>query len=465
MEKPDSNNQPQQTGGLKLMTVFIAVLALHVLVIGGITVYHLMGSGSDADLTQDKTHKLKADGTPIADATTPDAAAGDKTADATTASTDTATSSGSAATTTASASAPTPDVASGAVATAASTTSAPAQAGAPTVATTAAGPASATPAPTDAAAPTAASSSPIVLSKADMSQASTIPPALLPPPDASAVAPSSVAPSDDALAQAPAPAPLAATVPSGPVRMPANTSKATQAATFASSPDHAAPATHEEHSSVASHEAKHELYTVKITDSFKKIAHAHHITVAELKAANHIKGDVVLRTGQKLIIPESKTSLAKGEASHDSGSPGETASLSSTGMTHHHLYTVAKGDTLRKIAKKFNVTASAIEEANSLPDNKVTVGEKLRIPSREARSTASSTPAHEPSTAVTAEPEASVISAPAPAYSPAPVSTPPAMAPSQVETQPAPVMQPAPAPAPEPEPSAASNPELANLTF
>ena len=62
----DNNDsiKPQQTGGLKLMTVFIAVLALHVLVIGGFTVYHLMGSGGDADLTQDGTHKLKADGTP-----------------------------------------------------------------------------------------------------------------------------------------------------------------------------------------------------------------------------------------------------------------------------------------------------------------------------------------------------------------------------------------------------------------
>ena len=34
MDNKDSNMKPQQTGGLKLMTVFIAVLALHVLVIG-----------------------------------------------------------------------------------------------------------------------------------------------------------------------------------------------------------------------------------------------------------------------------------------------------------------------------------------------------------------------------------------------------------------------------------------------
>jgi len=84
MDTNDSNIKPQQTGGLKLMTVFIAVLALHVVVIGGFTVYHLMSGGStDADLTAtDKTHKdLKgADGTAIAEGILPNASQGDKSA-------------------------------------------------------------------------------------------------------------------------------------------------------------------------------------------------------------------------------------------------------------------------------------------------------------------------------------------------------------------------------------------------
>ena len=58
MDNNDSNTKSQQTGGLKLMTVFIAVLALHVVVIGGFTVYHLMSGGTDADLvTIDKSKK------------------------------------------------------------------------------------------------------------------------------------------------------------------------------------------------------------------------------------------------------------------------------------------------------------------------------------------------------------------------------------------------------------------------
>jgi LysM repeat protein len=59
------------------MTVFIAVLALHVVVIGGFTVYHLMSGGSsDADLLTDKTHKgvkVTSEGALPGDNATPDA--------------------------------------------------------------------------------------------------------------------------------------------------------------------------------------------------------------------------------------------------------------------------------------------------------------------------------------------------------------------------------------------------------
>jgi LysM repeat protein len=85
MDNNDSNLKSPQTGGLKLMTVFIAVLALHVVVIGGFTVYHLMSGGSgDTDLVTDKNHKnvkIAADGT---DVSVPDGGNADKTASAST---------------------------------------------------------------------------------------------------------------------------------------------------------------------------------------------------------------------------------------------------------------------------------------------------------------------------------------------------------------------------------------------
>jgi LysM repeat protein len=212
---------------------------------------------------------------------------------------------------------------------------------------------------------------------------------------------------------------------------------------------------HNEHAAAPVHEARKETYTVKITDSFQKIAKSHHITVAELKAANHIKNNT-LHTGQKLVIPASKTEVAKGEKMHDSsiGKTASTASVSaapaSGAKNHHKYYVVAKGDTLKKIAKKFDVTSSAIEKANDLKGTKVAVGEKLRIPSHDVRSTDSVT---------------RIVAAPPVVHTPAPVE------PSPVQTQPAAVVQPeptpmaTPAPVPQPTPTPVSNPELANLTF
>jgi len=89
METNDSNIKPQQTGGLKLMTVFIAVLALHVVVIGGFSAYYLLKGGSaDSDLVSDKTHKdakVATDTATASDGQMPEAAPSDKTASAPTA--------------------------------------------------------------------------------------------------------------------------------------------------------------------------------------------------------------------------------------------------------------------------------------------------------------------------------------------------------------------------------------------
>jgi len=55
----------------------------------------------------------------------------------------------------------------------------------------------------------------------------------------------------------------------------------------------------------------------------------------------------------------------------------------------HHLYTVVKGDTLTKIARRYHTTTSAIMAANSIPNaSRLSIGEKLHIPSHESRAAA-----------------------------------------------------------------------------
>lgn len=413
MDINDSNNKSSQTGGLKLMTVFIAVLALHVVVIGGFTVYHLMSGGSsDTDMTTgDKMHKS---GTSVADGTLPDPTQGDKstpptevatipattvtpvpttttpTPDATTtpapatpdvATTSTAVTPAPAATTSTTTPATTPTET--ASTTSASTTT-PAPEPTSTTATTVPGAAltSATSTSTEASAPAPAPVTEIA-NPGPQTPSGPIPAGLAPPPDAST-------------ASAPAPAPVPALIP---------VPQSAPASSLASGPVHMPPANVSPEAPRTEH-AHMKVYIVKITDSYKKIAHKYHVSVAQLKEANHITNNV-LHTGQKLYIPSDRSEVAdKAPTSPLDAAPilSESASPMTTGLNststtitstglHHHIYTVVKGDTLTRIAHHYKTTVSALMAENGITDpTKLSIGKKLRIPSsseetRSARAT------------------------------------------------------------------------------
>ncbi len=334
MENNESNLKSQQTGGLKLMTVFIAVLALHVIVIGGFTVIHLMSGGStDADLVTDKTHKgvkVTPEGSVVSDGQLPDGTS-DKSATAATTPASTPTT------------ATTPDALSTATA---STDTTSISTPAPTTPTI--------PAPAPAPEPTANVPSGPVQSG----------PVITPPQIVPSAAPE---------------------VASEPAITPAPATSETEALGGAS-------------------------YVVKSHDSLARIAHQHHITVAKLRAANGLKNDM-LRIGQKLTIP-AKTLVASASTTAPAASAitpeGNTTILGDStpaptpkamASTPHdqaivsapsggrHTYTVMKGDTLTKIARKFRTTPNAIMAVNNISDaRKMKIGQKLKIPSQEPRS-------------------------------------------------------------------------------
>jgi len=390
MDNNDSKIK-SQTGGLKLMTVFIAVLALHVVVIGGIIGYRLVSGGGDSDVTttdkSDKSTTITESALPAADksaaptevasipaATTTSTPAPAATTPDATAATPTPASDNTTSTATPAA-APTP---------AATPTPAPAPAPAPAPSTIVAS--TVAPAPAVAPAPTPALTLATPAPAPNVNVAVTQTPAttgpitsdLTPPPDNSQI-------STPALTPAPAPAPTVA-LSSGPVHMP---------------PPNESPEVPHEHLQV---------YTVKITDSYKKIAERHHVTVAQLKEVNHIKGNV-LHTGQKLLIPSEKSLVAERSSTSLDAAPiiSESTTPITTGLTststtvastglHHHMYTVVKGDTLTKIAHRYKVSTRALMAENDITDpTKLSIGKKLRIPSVESRSARINTPASQPS--------------------------------------------------------------------
>jgi LysM repeat protein len=310
MDTHDITPKSQPTGGLKLMTVFIAVLALHIVVIGGFTVYHLMSAGtSDADLLSDKTHrdvKVSPDALLPGDTTVTDS---DKPATA-------ATPDATASTAPADPSNPAPTTTTATAATASATSSTPS--GPITAGTTPATP-----------------SFPVVS-----------PPATPAPTD------------------------------SGTVAMTPETDSSTMVAT----------------------------YTVRKGDTLHRIAHKLHVTVAQLRSANNFASDK-LHIGQKVTIPakdDESGATAMATAAEPSTPVADPAPAPA--VTHHaaattgahHLYTVAKGDTLSKIAHRFKVSTKALIAANDIADPaKLSIGRKLRIPSG-AHSSVSSSPAHAP---------------------------------------------------------------------
>ena len=111
-------------------------------------------------------------------------------------------------------------------------------------------------------------------------------------------------------------------------------------------------------------------------DSFSTIAKKYGVTSRAIQEANPGVEPTRLKIGQKLVIPARTASV--------------TAATPANGATGAaKTYTVKSGDTLNTIARRNGVTVKELQAANNLTTTRITVGQKLRIPSRE---TAAPTP-------------------------------------------------------------------------
>jgi LysM repeat protein len=147
-------------------------------------------------------------------------------------------------------------------------------------------------------------------------------------------------------------------------------------------------------------------YVVVKGDTFAKIAKRNGVSVKALESANPTAQPTKLKVGQKLTLPV---------GSNSSGTSASATGVSSgTTDSGTELYVVKSGDTLTKIAKSHGTTVKAIKAANNLTTNRISVGKKLKIPSK-AEAAAPVTPAPVDSTPI----------APAPVTTPSvPVPTP-----------------------------------------
>ncbi len=110
---------------------------------------------------------------------------------------------------------------------------------------------------------------------------------------------------------------------------------------------------------------KAKTYTVKTGDNLTKIAESNGVTVAEIKEWNELTSDVI-QEGQVLKLYPAKETTKK-----------DTKKEEPKSKTTYH--TVKKGETLAKIADKYDATVSDLKKWNKLKSDTIEIGQKLIV--------------------------------------------------------------------------------------
>ncbi|UKT65798.1 LysM peptidoglycan-binding domain-containing protein [Pedobacter mucosus] len=117
-------------------------------------------------------------------------------------------------------------------------------------------------------------------------------------------------------------------------------------------------------------------HTVQSKEFLGKIAVKYGTSVEEIRKANNLSNNN-LHIGQILKIPATKNVDENKVVSAASEVPiQEKKSMDATG-TH----TVLRNETIFTIAKQYSVTAYQLRQLNNLPDNAITIGQVLKVPS------------------------------------------------------------------------------------
>ncbi|MGN0230044.1 MAG: LysM peptidoglycan-binding domain-containing protein [Muribaculaceae bacterium] len=117
-------------------------------------------------------------------------------------------------------------------------------------------------------------------------------------------------------------------------------------------------------------------HVVKRGETLARIARNYGVTIDDIKALNDIENDVVQR-GQLIMIPVlDKKNQAADEATAE---PKQAEKADTPSQAQPTTYKVRKGDTLGKIADRFGTTIDAIMQANDMKDTEIMVGETLKL--------------------------------------------------------------------------------------
>lgn len=117
-----------------------------------------------------------------------------------------------------------------------------------------------------------------------------------------------------------------------------------------------------ESSQSGSYAGAYERYVVQKGDTLSEIAQRSNISVAQLRAVNTLRGNLI-NVGQKLRIPTGAASSASGEVV----------------ATYETTHRVNRGDTLWRIANRYGTSVQQLRRVNGTDSDVLQVGQILKI--------------------------------------------------------------------------------------
>jgi LysM repeat protein len=116
-------------------------------------------------------------------------------------------------------------------------------------------------------------------------------------------------------------------------------------------------------------------YVVQKGDTLSKIAARFNVTVEAIVVANNLKNPNAIFIGQTLVIPDG-TPLAPPPQPQ----PGSPTAPTQPQLGPGNTYTVQRGDSVTRVARRFGITVEELMRANALTTTTLQIGQVLVIP-------------------------------------------------------------------------------------
>jgi len=153
-------------------------------------------------------------------------------------------------------------------------------------------------------------------------------------------------------------------------------------------------------------------YTIQKGDTLSAVAYKYNLRWQDVVAVNPGLSPNKLRVGQVIQLPGqvdvskaravSATSHKKAATAAKTSAPKASASVAPAATGPTSTYVVKQGDSISSIAHKHGVKIAALREANGLKSDKISVGQKLKIPGATKKGAEAAAPAGKKGDAATA---------------------------------------------------------------